>query len=81
MAETMWWWPSMENRNPRAKNALPSLPRDHKTIKGDLKREASAVALREILQKIMTTATTFIDLTKQTIKAQKMEAAAKLLSE
>jgi hypothetical protein len=56
MAETMWWWPSMENRKPRAKNALPSLPRDHKTIKGDLKREASAVALREILQKMMTEA-------------------------
>jgi hypothetical protein len=70
-------------------NAMPSHPRGHKSTKADLSREASAIALSETLKSMMaespkrrekeTSDAIYIDLTKQAIAVQKLDAETKRL--
>jgi hypothetical protein len=67
-------------------NAMPSHPRGHKSTKADLSREASSIALSETLKSMMaesqkrpekeTSASIYIDLTKQAIAVQRLDAEA-----
>jgi hypothetical protein len=73
-------------------NAFPFRPKGHKSSKVDLNCDAEALALAEIQEALSNmdekrhrekeaSTTTFIDITKQPIEFQRMEAAAKLLAE